>query len=538
MQNNISPFVSSQIPEYLRGDSPIFVSFIDTYFKYAEQRTKSIGLITNRNLDTDIDLTLDAYINEFFETYGEYLPTNMALDKRNFIKLLSTIYDNKGTKKALELIFRAIFNEDINVTYPSEQILKSSDGVWEVEKFVSVVTKFGEMPVSNTIITFNNEYGDFVLDTTNIVNVNSTVCRIYFNTFSTVKIVDNQLIYIYDNGQVVYVGKVIKSPSTLSVSIPGKSWQVGQIVTIPGTVANTIARITSIGIDNGISSIQILEYGVHEENEIVVISPYKNRPASSNLEIQKTLMSISPNVYHHSITINDFTDGIYETVTGISDTIDDSSYFLSDYVERGYFGLLKIDKTYISTLPPENNQTTGITIDEWFQSRATLVYKFDNLVSTKGKFLNENGQLSNQFIRLQDNYFYQPFSYVIETKRDIREYRNILNITHPAGTKRFSLLEKSAIFDFDIAGSRTISLDTTYFFDLIQSADSAKFNFNKNLVEIQYATDTKQYILNKYITDSVSIISLDNASTLTTGYDTGTYFSEKYASHDHKITIG
>jgi hypothetical protein len=140
MQNNISPIVTSWVPEYLRGESPIFVSFIDTYFKYAEQRTKSIGSINNRNLDTDIDETLDNYINEFYSTYGEYLSPDVAIDKRHFIKLLSLIYDNKGTKRALELIFKLLFNEDIQVSYPSEQILKSSDGNWELEKFVSVIT--------------------------------------------------------------------------------------------------------------------------------------------------------------------------------------------------------------------------------------------------------------------------------------------------------------------------------------------------------------------------------------------------------------
>lgn len=540
MQNNISPIITSDIPEYLRGDSPIFVSFIDTYFKYAEQRTKAIGSIQNRVIDTDIDTTLDTYISEFYATYGEYLPETIALDKRNFIKLLSSIYDNKGTKRALELIFKALFNEEITVSYPSEQILKASDGIWEVEKFITVVTKYGTKPINNTTISFSNDYGDFVIDTTKIVDINSTTCRIYFNTYSTVKVVDDQLINIYDStNQLIYVGKVIKSPSNLIVTIPGKSWQVGQVITINGDGLDTIARVSKIvGADEGIYSVEILEYGIHTENEIILVSPYKNRPPASNLQVEKTLISVSPNVYHYSITVNDYTDGIYETITGVSDSIDSSSYFLSDYVVRGYFGQLLIDKTYISVLPQVNNQNNDITIGEWLLSRATLIYKFDNLVSTKGKFLNEGGQLSNQFVRLEDNYFYQPFSYVIETKRDIREYKNILNITHPAGTKRFSLLEKSSLFEFDIIGSRTISLDTTYFFDLINSNDSKYFTLNKTFAEIQYTNDTKNFILNKYMNDTVNIVSLDNAIRVTTGYDTGTYFSEKYANHAHNITIG
>lgn len=540
MSNNISPYIGSQLPEYLRGDSPLFAEFIETYFKYVELRENAVGMIQNRILDVDIDETLDKYVSEFYSTYGEYLPSEMALDKRNFVKLLSDVYNAKGTQKSLKLLFRALFNQDIKISYPSEQILRLSDGSWEIEKFVTLVTKFGVNPTTGDVIIFNNDFGDFVVDTTRIIQTAPDVCRVYFKTYSNIQVVDGQLVYVYDaNGDVNYVGGVIKSPTSLTVSSAGKSWQVGQIITIDGDGIDTIARVLSVDDGGGVNNLEILEYGIHSENQIVTVSPYPNRPTGSNLEIESTLVSVSPNVYHHQITIQEYTDGIFERIYGVTDSVNENSYFLdSVYVDRGYFGTTAIAQIS-SAIPPSIGQSSGITIQEWLDSRTTLVYKFSNMVTTRGYFSNERGQLSNQFIHQQDNYFYQPFSYVIETNLDIREYRDILNISHPAGTKRFSILEKVAEYTLPVTWSRTISKDIVYFVGSVATVDFNYFSISKPLTETLYVTDTNAITLNKStITDSISAVSLDVATVSVSGYDTGTYFSQDYVGFDYTLTIG
>lgn len=540
MSNNISPYIGSQLPEYLRGDSPLFTEFIETYFKYVELRENAVGMIQNRILDVDIDETLDKYVSEFYTTYGEYLPSEMALDKRNFIKLLSDVYNAKGTQKSLKLLFRALFNQDIKISYPSEQILRLSDGSWEIEKFITLSTKFGVNPTTGDVIIFNNEFGDFVVDTTKIIQIAPDVCRVYFKTYSVIQVVDGQLVYVYDvNGDVNYIGGLIKSPASLTVSNAGKSWQNGQVITVDGDGMDTIARVVAVDGDGGVTNLEILEYGIHPENQIVTVSPYPNRPTGSNFEIESTLVSVSPNIRHHQITIQEYTDGISERIYGVTDSVNENSYFLdSVYVDRGYFGTTAIAQLS-SPIPPSIGQSTGITIQEWLDSRTTLIYKFANMVSTRGYFSNERGQLSNQFIHTQDNYFYQPFSYVIETNLDIREYRDILNISHPAGTKRFSILEKSVEYTLPVTVSRTISKDIIYFEDSIISSDLYYFEVSKPFVDTVAVTDSKEITLNKStIEDSISAVSLDVTSISVSGYDTGTYFSQNYVGFDYTLTIG
>ena len=66
-----------------------------------------------------------------------------------------------------------------------------------------------------------------------------------------------------------------------------------------------------------------------------------------------------------------------------------------------------------------------------------LIPKISTLLSEDGFFLNNDGFLSSKKY-LQDDYFYQPFSYVINTKQSVSTYRNALeNIVHPAGMRYF-----------------------------------------------------------------------------------------------------
>jgi hypothetical protein len=324
----------------------------------------------------------------------------------------------------------------------------------------------------------------------------------------------------------------------LTIAIPGADWQVGHVFVIPGkNNSNSIARVTGITPSGGISKIEILEYGIHDENEIFTISPYKNRPTSSGLLVESVLVSVLPNVYHHTITIEDSTDGIDESITGISDTIEDS-YYLSEYMVRGYYGSELVNKIFSQSFPPASNQDTEITQQEWLNSRATLIYTFGNLVTSKGKFSNENGQLSNQFIRLQDNYYYQPFSYVIETSRDVEEYRNILKIAHPAGTKRFSTLEKTVNCAFDVEVFRTQSYEIISQSDSVTIVSDISLTPFKTVDETLSTIDAASYVLNKYIQESVGAVSLDNAVTVSSGYFEIGVVSDPYIGDEHEITIG
>jgi len=76
-------------------------------------------------------------------------------------------------------------------------------------------------------------------------------------------------------------------------------------------------------------------------------------------------------------------------------------------------------------------------------------------VTTFGKYVNQDGFISDSGMKIQDSYYYQDYSYVIRTASSIVEWReNVLNAVHPAGFAMFGEISRSTLLNAQI---RTVS---------------------------------------------------------------------------------
>jgi hypothetical protein len=78
----------------------------------------------------DLDLMTDQYIEFIQREIASGFPTNFAdeIDKRTALKNLRDFYQSKGTENSFKLLFRLVFNEDIELYLPSEDMLRASVG--------------------------------------------------------------------------------------------------------------------------------------------------------------------------------------------------------------------------------------------------------------------------------------------------------------------------------------------------------------------------------------------------------------------------
>lgn len=525
MASNLPTSIKNQIPEYVVESYPIFVDFLETYYRYAYDRTVGVGAIQNHAKDVDIDRTLDDYIDHFYKTYGSVLPREIAADKRNFVKILNDIYAAKGTEQALKLLFQGVFGERISVSYPSDSILRASDGKWIQERYFTVSTKYGTLPDTPFELTFGNTSGNFKIQINTVDNTDPSSARLIFDTKAPVYTSKGQEFTVYNsNGTVRWVGNLLTVPGKLDVSYPGKNWQVGQVITVPGTYKNTVAKVTKIDDNGGIVRVEILEHGFgHTINQSTVVSPYNNVPPSSAVQITTT--ATSSTTKHYDIAVKDYTFGIDELTT----------------VSKNGSPVVSVTTNLSSGAGNTAIQfgQSALTFEEWLASRAILSYTAADVVNMKGYYLNSDGQISNQEIKMQDNFFYQAFSYVIETTKDIGQYRSMMNAVHPAGTKRFINLLKSLAYDFVFEASRTMSLDTLYLSDFVTTVESALAkDIGKAISDTASLTEVIGLTLNKSISDSVFSVSLDNAALTVSMYADETYFAENYSVRDLTLTIG
>lgn len=126
----ISPLVPQQLPEFVRSEHPIFVTFMEKYYEWLEVSGNAIAETGNLKDANDLDLASDYYIDKIKTEFLPYFPEDIQLDKRKFLKLVNQFYRAKGTPDSVKFLFRALYNENIDIYYPKDDILIASDGKW------------------------------------------------------------------------------------------------------------------------------------------------------------------------------------------------------------------------------------------------------------------------------------------------------------------------------------------------------------------------------------------------------------------------
>jgi len=133
-----SLLINRQVPEFVREEHPNFIAFLEAYYEFLEnkQGTKKNDLITkSKDLRyiSDVDASIAEFENNFFNTYGNLIPRDVEVDKAFLIKHILPLYLAKGSDKSFQLLFRLLFNQEVEIVKPNQSILRASDGKWLIE---------------------------------------------------------------------------------------------------------------------------------------------------------------------------------------------------------------------------------------------------------------------------------------------------------------------------------------------------------------------------------------------------------------------
>jgi len=149
-----SNLVSSQLPDFVRSDYPKFVTFLEKYYEWLETTNSvsfEIDALRNAN---DIDSSDDYYIEQLKKDLAPYFPQEIVTDKRLFLKLVTQFYKSSGTQESVKFLFRALYNENIDIYYPKEDMLKASDGKWVLPLALRIDTNDNNIfNIAKTLIT-------------------------------------------------------------------------------------------------------------------------------------------------------------------------------------------------------------------------------------------------------------------------------------------------------------------------------------------------------------------------------------------------
>ena len=134
--NYISTIVENQLPEFIRADHPTFVTLLKKYYEYMEQSQKTLNVAKNLYDYMDVDTTR-AHLVKYFKTkIIPNFPEETELSTEKLIKAAKFYYSKKGSADSFKFLFRTLYNQEVDVFFPKENILKASDGKWKLPQAV------------------------------------------------------------------------------------------------------------------------------------------------------------------------------------------------------------------------------------------------------------------------------------------------------------------------------------------------------------------------------------------------------------------
>lgn len=134
----VGALVPQQLPDAIRSLSPQLTAFIASYYEWMDQKGQPNHALANLRNYRDIDRTLEEFVDFFHDEYLERLPKTLVCDRRHLIKHIIDFYRAAGNKKSIRFLFRILFDEDIDFYIPGQDILRLSDGKWQVDKSLKV----------------------------------------------------------------------------------------------------------------------------------------------------------------------------------------------------------------------------------------------------------------------------------------------------------------------------------------------------------------------------------------------------------------
>ena len=145
VEKTISNFVQAQFPRFYEEEGPNFILFMKAYYEWLESQNdpttgapNPIGAARNLFDYRDIDNTLESFLIHFQQKYLYGIPFNIIANKRFLLKHVLDVYRSKGSINSYKLLFKLLYNQEIDVYLPANDILKPSDGTWILPKYIEV----------------------------------------------------------------------------------------------------------------------------------------------------------------------------------------------------------------------------------------------------------------------------------------------------------------------------------------------------------------------------------------------------------------
>jgi hypothetical protein len=444
--DRISALVPDQLPDFIRENYDTFVEFLKAYYLYLEKDYNVQEVFQNFKGYADIDKTIPGLIDNFFASYAADLPLEeITTNKPLFLKRVRDLYRNKGNEKGYDLLFRILYNETVDFFYPYNYVIRPSDGKIRVDNTVKLYpsnTSQNLFELENTLLVGSNTNASAIV--TSVIKYNIGQYEVYEalldeksikGEFSTTEqLYADKLISVETNSFQRILANAYPVIKSVDILDPGKGYGEGQLVTVvnPEGIQGKI-RIDKVNDLGEIKELKIINSGLNYVTPPTLVISNPMDPVDATYKVKDNVLTIYFDKRHglgkaDSIQV-EYYGNIYSPLEGITETKTISK--VVNYKTVFYDQIV--------------NDTSG-NVKVIYNEPASLKAVLGTISKTPKYLLNNDGKISeNMYLQgaIPDSdvttpIFFQPYSYVIKSKKSISEWRNYAKtLVHPAG---FALL--------------------------------------------------------------------------------------------------
>ena len=257
----ISNLVAQQFPSFYHAEGETFIAFVKAYYEWMEQEgytlNASKSLLGYKDIDNTIDEFLDNFKNEFLTNF----PAITAANKRFMVKHIKDFYQAKGSDRGMKLLFRLLFDDDIEIYDPGTDILRASDGVWRLPRYIEIEHNLRSRTFINQQITGSRSGATAFVESVHTKVINQRLIDVM--TISTVegKFLFNEL--VTNDGDLFNAPKVIGSLTAINISDGGANNKIGDVFEVYASSNGKRgkARVTAVEDGTGRVSFNLVDGG-------------------------------------------------------------------------------------------------------------------------------------------------------------------------------------------------------------------------------------------------------------------------------------
>jgi hypothetical protein len=556
-KTKLSSIISSQFPEFTIPKYSNFIKFLELYYSYIE-KTEFRAFGNLKSLDDNLDIFVEQIKSELGISD---LPTINTTDEKLLLKHIKEFYSAKGSEESLRILFRHLFGKEIDIFYPKDFILKASDGRWKQEVSVLVSVNPNDKGISTAWLndkTYEYQTGSISISKT------SRIVTGYNTQFTNIQI--GSILHKTDTNVIIGTVQSIQSDTKLTLadqayieavsSIQFKTSVVdpyaltGKYVSIQTeykTIEVYVSRVRAV--NNGQYEI-FMDSFYHEDLEVYNSILFEDiwctiQPTIANIRIEKKgskfklgqiydlnsangnggkckVVKINSAGGIESLQLISFGSGYvddvyFNLVSGFnkSETFDPS--YLYDYTS-GFVedGIITYQNYFINYAAPDYAGSTlatfhsdyTVTPGYYISDENTAIVQVLMGVIRKypGTYTTSNGFPSDAFV-LQDNYYYQIYSYAIKVSEDIKLYKDIVkNVVNPAGYLMFGEYALNNTIDASLSIEQIGYFFKKLFKEILLFTDNHSTLIEKPFFDTITGTDSRSKLFGKaLLTDSVNI---------------------------------